>query len=86
MPQHVPSGQVLLTPLSFSHRRLPAVVLRWTVYVPMCIVVHKGTAPTRQPPAPGACQQRLLTTLEPPALLKPGASAVTVPWALMSGC
>ena len=52
--QHVPSGQVLLTPLSFSHRRLPAVVLRWAVYVPMCIVVHNGTAPTRLPAAPGA--------------------------------
>ena len=52
--QHVPSGQVLLTPLSFSHRRLPAVVLRWAVYVPMCIVVHKGTVPTRLPAAPGA--------------------------------
>ena len=64
--QHVPSGQVLLTPLSFSHRRLPAVVLRWAVYVPMCILVHKGTTPTRLPGGSGGCQQRLLTTLEPP--------------------
>ena len=35
--QHVPSAQVLLTPLPFVLRRFVAAALRWAVYVPMCI-------------------------------------------------
>ena len=48
----------------------------------VCVDVYCGSQ-RYGPPAPtggsGGCQQRLLTTLEPLVLLKPRASAVTVP-------